>query len=289
VITLTEENPRADIARLREAWAGAPTFAYLPRRSPVTADWVAARLDRLPERLRTGHVVLLTSGSTGRPKLIVGARERAERLADALHVAQDNEPARSALLALPLSYSFAFVNQWVWSERTGRPLVPSDGMGDPRALRAALEDADAAMLCLVGVQGALIADAFAGASFDGVVRLHFAGGRFPQELLGRLRELFPAAGITNNYGCAEAMPRLTLRPADAAESSAHVGHPLEGIELRTDDEGRVLFRSPYGAVAVVEDDVVTEIGPQDWVPSGDLGEVLPDGALQLAGRPGEVV
>src|SRR4051812_16810887 len=104
-----------DPAALAAAWAADPTFAVLPGRPPVGEPWVAAALARLPVSARTGHFALLTSGSTGEPKLIVGERSRSERLARALHELQGNDVAARAIVALPLTYSFAFVNQWLWS------------------------------------------------------------------------------------------------------------------------------------------------------------------------------
>jgi O-succinylbenzoic acid--CoA ligase len=277
-----------DAERLDEAWATPATFALLPERSAVTEDWAAARLAELPDHLREGCFALLTSGSTGRPKLVVGRRDRAEALACVIHEAQGNHGAREALVALPLSYSFAFVNQWVWSRKFGRPLRVTAGLRDPQALRSALRDADGAMLCLVGVQGRLIVDAFAAESFPGVAGLHFAGGRFPQEHLPRLRKLFPAAMITNNFGCAEAMPRLTVRPGDAADDAADVGPPLHGVELRCGESGRLEFKSPYRAVAVIDEDAMRTIPDTEWIPTGDVAELGRDGHWRVVGRAHEV-
>ena len=286
--TLVEHEGAGDLTRLSEAWADEATFAFLPRRSPVDEAWVDAAMATVPAELRRGHFALLTSGSTGRPKLVIGARRRSERLTEVLDELQGNQDVEQTILALPLSYSFAFVNQWLWATHHGRELVPTQGLSDPPALRRALREARNAMICLVGVQAALVADAFAGEAFPGVARLHFAGGRFPQELLPRLGELFPEASITNNYGCAEAMPRLTLRPADAAPDAANIGRPLPGIEMRADDDHKLFFRSPYGAVAVFEQGALKPIGPEDWVPSGDHGEMEADGSWRLHGRADEV-
>jgi len=288
VSTILEQGAGASIEALDRAWETPETFAFLPARSSIDAAWAEKVLRALPDHLRQDHFALLTSGSTGRPKLVIGARSRAERLAKALHAAQNNEAAARAVVALPLSYSFAFVNQWVWATVHERKLIPTEGFRDPAALRQALVDARDAMLCLVGVQGPLLAAAFEGEVFNGVIRLHFAGGRFPQEQLPTLRQLFPRASITNNYGCAEAMPRLTVRSAEANELSANVGRPLPGIELSADDTQLLRFRSVYGAVAVFEGGRLREIGTEDWVPTGDLAEQEDDGTWRLLGRTGEV-
>src|ERR1035441_6572038 len=109
------------------------------------------------------------------------------------------------------------------------------------------------MICLVGAQVPLLAQYYEDHSFPGVIRVHFAGGRFPQERLDEVRRLFPQAAIFNNYGCAEAMPRLTLRRAEAATVAHHIGWPLPGVEMQSDEGSRVLFRSPYGAVALMDE------------------------------------
>ena len=144
------------------------------------------------------------------------------------------------------------------------------------------------MLCLVGAQVPLLMEYYAGSEFPGVIRVHFAGGRFPSERLEDLRRLFPMALIFNNYGCAEAMPRLTLRLADAADSAGHVGWPLPGVEIESSPGGELLFRSPYGAVAQADEDGFRLIDAADWVATGDLGQQADDGHVELTARSSEV-
>ncbi len=287
-MVLIERLDDGDAVRIADAWSSEETFALLPARSAVGAGWAADRLAELPEELHVGHVALLTSGSTGTPKLVVGVKRRVEELARVLDSVQGNEPAGEALCALPLSYSFAFVNQWAWSHVRSLPLRRTPGLRDPAAFARDLAAAESAMLCLVGVQGALLLEAMAGRSFPGITRLHFAGGRFPHEQLAGLRALFPAADITNNYGCAEAFPRLAVRAADVCDDAADVGWPLPSVQLRADRGGAMEFRSPYGAVAIADERGVRTIGAQDWVPTGDLGAPSDSGRWRVLGRAHEV-
>lgn len=286
---LAESEANADPARLRAAWERPETFAFTPDKAGLDAGWLDNALQQIPAAYSEGHFVLLTSGSTGRPKLIIGQRARAERLTETLHTLQESDPVRETILALPLTYSYAFVNQWLWATHHGRRLVPTHGFGQADALLAALEAADGAMICLVGAQVPLLTRHFEGKSFPGIVRVHFAGGRFPQERLGTVRAFFPEAQVFNNYGCAEAMPRLTLRRAEDGTEAADIGRPLPGVELRTaETTGDLLFRSPFGAVGVVDDQGFSAIGPETWVRTGDLGERTERGAWRLLGRAGEV-
>ena len=288
MILLSEQEAQRDVQCLARAWEGSDTFVFLPEKMGVDLDWVKNSLALFPESLRSGHYALLTSGTTGAPKLVIGKRERTEALAATLHTLQESEPVEETILALPLSYSYAFVNQWVWSWCHRRKLTLTPGLKFPGVLLQALQQARNAMICLVGVQVPLLSKAFQGQSFPGMIRVHFAGGRFPQENLHLVRALFPNAQVFNNYGCAEALPRLTLRKAEEAEQAAEIGRPLPGIEMAANENKEIIFRSRYGAVGVIEEGAFTAITPDMWVKSGDLGEPLSGGTWRLLGRASEV-
>jgi acyl-CoA synthetase (AMP-forming)/AMP-acid ligase II len=167
-------------------------------------------------------------------------------------------------------------------------LTPTRGLADPDGVKAALESAADAMLCLIGAQVPLLARYFGDRSFPGIIRVHFAGGRFPQEQLDVVRAMFPQTTIFNNYGCAEAMPRLTLRRAEDSQDPRDVGRPLPGVSMKTSGDGELLFRSPYGAVGVIDERGYQAITAETWVGTGDLAEQTSCGTWLLAGRAGEV-
>ncbi len=277
-----------DPSPLADAWSRPETFAYLPEKTDVGVDEVQRWLELLPEELHRGHFALLTSGSTGHPKLVVGARARAEALTRVLHEVQDSEPVRETILTLPLSYCYAFVNQWLWARVHDRRLVPTLGFAAPDRLRAALESADEALLCLVGAQLPLFERHLPDTVFPGVLRLHFAGGRFPQAELPGLARRFPNARVFNNYGCAEAMPRLTCRAAEDSGQATDVGRALPGIELGLGAAGELRFRSPFGAVAFVEEGRLVRLTDEQWIATGDHAEETESGSWRLLGRANQV-
>jgi acyl-CoA synthetase (AMP-forming)/AMP-acid ligase II len=68
---------------------------------------------------------------------------------------------------------------------------------------------------------------------------------------------------------------------------------LPGIEMRmgtalTGESAPIEFRSVYRAVGIVEANGFRQIADTEWLPSGDLGEQLPDGGWRLLGRSNEV-
>ena len=276
------------ISALRSHWEAEETFAYIPQKSSVPRDWVADCLNHLPEEYRKDHFCLLTSGSTGNPKLVVGRKQRSERLAVVLHEVQRSEPVRETIVSLPLTYCYAFVNQWLWSKVFGRRLLPTHGFSQPDVFLEALKNSSEAMLCLVGPQVTLLTQMFGGKSFPGVIRVHFAGGRFPQERVHLLGDMFPNAKIFNNYGCAEAMPRLTLRLAEDGDQAADIGLPLPGVQLKTNEAGQLFFLSDYRGVAQIDVSGFRAIADDEWMPSGDLAEKCENNHWQLLGRTGEV-
>ncbi len=285
---LVDTNTHAEPELLDAAWAATETFAYVPQKSGVTSAWLETALHALPSDLQRDHFALLTSGSTGQPKLVIGEKRRADALARTLHQAQESEEIERTIVVLPLTYCYAFVNQWRWARTMERELVMSVGFSDPARLARQLLEAPNSMLCMVGAQVPLLLQSLPDAHFPGVRRLHFAGGRFPQDKLDQLHAFFPNATIFNNYGCAEAMPRLTLRKADESPIGANIGRPLPGIELHAGEDSKLLFRSPFGSVAYVDADGFHPIGVDEWIPTGDLARGHTDGTWELLGRANEV-
>ena len=286
---LEEEVVSRDVGRLDQAWEDSRTFIFLPRKGAPPQPWVMQAMSQLPARFREGHFVLATSGSTGLPKLVVGERGRAEALARLLHEVQDSSPVRTTVGVLPLTYCYAFVNQWLWARVMGREFLPTLGFRKPDELKRILAAANDCMLCLVGALVPMFPIQLGeDVSFPNVCRLHFAGGMYPQGHQELLRRLFPHATVFNNYGCAEAMPRLTVRRRQAEDEGANIGSPLPGIRMRTNESDEILFQSPFAAVAVYESDRFIIPGEADWIAIGDLGEKTEDGTWRVKGRSSEV-
>lgn len=288
ILVIREWEALADPNLLHDLWAGAQSFALVPNHLHLGENWLDESLAVIPTEYRNGHFVLLTSGSTGEPKLVVASKHRAERLVEVIHAAQDNDPVRETIVCLPLSYSYAFVNQWVWAHHMRRRLILTQGFSRPDELRKTLETAEAAMICLVGIQVPLLLPRFGSRQFPGIIRINFAGGQFPQEQLSMLRLFFPNAEVFNNYGCAEAMPRLTIRRAEEAAVASNIGHPLPGVDLHIADNDQLEFRSPFRVVASVENNIFRAIADDEWCATGDLARPAEDDGWILLGRKSEV-
>ncbi len=278
--------------QLISAWRNEHTFVVLPSRSRLTEEDVVQRFKQLSQqqvqKYATQHFGLLTSGSTGTPDLLLGSRKRATQMVTVLHQVQESEDVRETIVVLPLAYCYSFVNQWLWSYVFERPIRWTGGFSFPDVVLDALRKANNAMLCMVGSQVSLLFSRLQSEVFPGVIRIHFAGGRFPQESTAQLSFHFPNAKIFSNYGCVEAMPRLAIRSAGSASDSAVIGAPIPGVLLRVDAFNEISFRSPFSAVARLREHSVHEYGMDEWISTGDVGHVNTHGHWELMGRKGEV-
>ena len=100
--------------------------------------------------------------------------------------------------------------------------------------------------------------------------------------------MFPTALIFNNYGCAEAMPRLTVRKSDDSVEAADIGRPLPGVTLSLNPKGILHFRSEYSAVAFIDEFGFRRVEAGEWISTGDLAEEFHGDQWRILGRAGEV-
>jgi acyl-CoA synthetase (AMP-forming)/AMP-acid ligase II len=274
---------------LTKAWSNKKSFALISSKIPIDRDILRDTLAVLPETYSENHFILTTSGSTGNAKLLIGLKDRAEALASVINKVQGNSSACETVQILPLSYSFCFVNQWLWARVHNKPIHFTSGLKDITGLKYKLKESKEAMICMVGSQAFPIIAAFNRDVFPKISHVHFAGGRFPEESTEQMRKLFPNASISNNYGCAEAMPRLTHRSVDLSNDASNVGVPLPGVEIRVNTQFEIEFCSRYQVVAYCNppNDWVS-VREDSWLKTGDLGTINADKSLNLMGRHEEV-
>lgn len=290
VVVVPERIPSSEKARLVE---GYPDFGWLGERKPR------------PGMPRSFDVAIPTSGSTGSPKLVATDWERVARGIERIDASQDLSQIDSTGLLLPPHYSFAFVNQVLWSLWKGARLVLTRGLATPVVALDELRERRVGMVCMVGQQiRALHKLGLASPKYalPDVRVVNFAGGPFPIDAIDALRALFPAARFVNNYGCTEAFPRVSCRHVDpsAPGDVSDVGVALKDVELEirgdegerlpADAIGRIHVRGPSVAAGVIAPDGSVEPFSEDgWVATGDMGALAPDGQLRVYGRGDQII
>lgn len=240
-------------------------------------------------------LIKLTSGSTGDP---LGACFDDESLLAGIHqIGAGMEIAASdrVLMAIPLSHSYGFDNGVLSLCALGTPLVLEPSYY-PAALLRALQESEATFLPLVPplVRGVAQPPAAAtGAGFFADLALRrviCAGGN----LLPEAAALFLATTgrpVHNFFGSTETGGITFERDPLAPEALGTVGHPLPGVSIEIDPEGRVQVSSAANTLG--------HFGPGAAVPgagqrgravaTGDLATFTPEGRLRLLGRSADIL
>jgi long-chain acyl-CoA synthetase len=95
--------------------------------------------------------------------------------------------------------------------------------------------------------------------------------------------------ILCGYGLTEASPVITATsPGDYRLGT--VGRPLPDVEIRLSGDGEILTRGPHVMRGYWRNDAATaRVLQDDWLATGDLGEIDAAGHLRIAGRKKELI
>lgn len=223
-------------------------------------------------------LVKLTSGSTGDPvascfdqaALTTGIRQIGE--------AMGIEARDRVLMAIPLSHSYGFDNGVLSLLALGTPLILEPARF-PAPLLAALAESAATVLPLVPP----LVRALGQTRWPERLPLRLAitaGGPLPPDAAACFRT---ASGqpIHQFYGCTESGGISFERAPEDPAAVGTVGHPLPGVSISFDDDGRVEVNSAANYLGHLGRD--REARRRVVVP-GDSGELTADGRLRLLGR-----
>jgi O-succinylbenzoic acid--CoA ligase len=202
-------------------------------------------------------LVVATSGTTGEPKGVVLTHDAVAASATATSARLGVRPGDHWLACLPLAHvgGLSVVTR---AMVTGTPLTVLPGF-DPAAVeQAAL--AGATLVSLVATALARIEPA----RFRTIV---LGGAPAPVRL---------PTNVVTTYGLTE-----------TGSGVVYDGRPLDGVEVRVDDDGEIHLRGPMLLRAYRDGR-----DPKDadgWLATGDLGERGADGRLIVHGRRGDLV
>jgi long-chain acyl-CoA synthetase len=163
---------------------------------------------------------------------------------------------------------------------TGRRYVESREFGKTTTpeLAAEFEQADAELLSVIR---ALL-------GVDRVEQALSAAAPLPVEVA----KFFAGLGITilDVYGMTETTGAVTANTDDAFKLGT-VGRPFPGVEIRLADDGEILVRSATCTPGYVNrpDATAELLDADEWVHTGDVGELDEDGFLKVVDRKKELI
>lgn len=261
----------AFVAALRRAWEAGDAVLPIDRRLPPAAR--TALLDAMaPSRIVDAQgeyavagrpvepgdaLVMATSGSTGNPKGVVLTHDAVAASAHATAARLGTTAADTWLACLPLAHvgGLSVITRAII---TGASLVVHDGFDADAVTAAAHAGANAVSLVPTALRR------IDPALFRVVV---LGGARPPADR---------PANCVATYGLTE-----------TGSGVVYDGVPLDGVEVRIDDEGQILLRGPM--LLRCYRDGSTPLDDDGWLHTGDLGHWLPDGRLHVEGRRGDLV
>jgi malonyl-CoA/methylmalonyl-CoA synthetase len=105
--------------------------------------------------------------------------------------------------------------------------------------------------------------------------------------------------ILERYGMTETNMN-TSNPYDGDRRAGTVGFPLPGVELRIMERGREVAPGEVGVIEVrgpnvfrgywqMPDKTAEDLRPDGWFITGDLGQLDPDGYVQIVGRAKDLI
>jgi long-chain acyl-CoA synthetase len=125
--------------------------------------------------------------------------------------------------------------------------------------------------------------------FGGRLRGAFSGGA---PLSREIIEFFDALGlrILEGYGLTECTTGATANRLDSFRFGS-VGRALPDVELRLDDDGELLIRSPTVFAGYYKDPDASAavLGADGWLRTGDIAEIDPDGFVTITDRKKDII
>ena len=222
-------------------------------------------------------LVVFTSGTSGSPK---GVRLTASNLEAACQASVEHlghGPSDTWLVAMPMSH-VGGISALLRSAYAGGSvrLLPEF---DPNSFASAMHD-DVTMVSVVPTMLHRLLDHDPG-PYAGLRAVLVGGGPIPKGLLERAVEaglpVLPTYGMTETFG-----QIATLRPDSPVRYHTH---PLPGVDVRIDDDGRIALRSRQ-----ISRGYLGESDRDDpWFVTSDVGEVDKEGALRVIGRADAVI
>ena len=289
---------------------------------------VTERIERLrPDDLVT---IVYTSGTTGLPKGVMLAHRNFVDIAHSCLAEFDISPQDTALSYLPFSHVLeringifvgATVGASVWLSRGTDHLIdeiqecrPTMMISVPRfyekvhqavmarvreetPLRRALyhwameqgrRHARGESAPLLPLAERLVLSALRERLTGGRLRFFISGGA-PISL--EIEEFFWALGvdILQGWGMTETSSGATSNTLGQHRFGT-VGRPLGGVELRLEDDGEVLVKSPGNMLGYFHDPESTaQTLKGEWVRTGDIGDIDGDGYLRITDRKKDLI
>jgi long-chain acyl-CoA synthetase len=318
-------NQASDIAEFAAVWRAGGVAVPVHRSTPAAAFELTrirtkARLvvdasNEVPVRqiadarppareiLQGAALVIFTSGSTGQPKGVVLSHRAFVGKLQAIDTLLRFSRSTRMLLVLQITFSFGI---WVslLTLIKGGVLLMHPRFDAEAILRAAAAQAATDSAFVPTMLRQFLLDSSTAGPLIGDSRLHriIAGGEpLGRQLSQQLFALFPKVDIADVYGLTETCTSdFVLMPDEHRLYGGSIGRPTPGVSFRiADDQGRsvvmneigeLLIRTPFIMNGYLDQPELSNAALcQEFLRTGDLARLRPDGMVELVGRSKELI
>jgi fatty-acyl-CoA synthase len=232
--------------------------------------------------------IFLTSGSTGQPKGVMVSQRATWLRTHAGAAAYSTTGGAGEVVMFPLfhmaGWNFAMM---AWSARHAAHLVRR---ADAEQLLGAVGRWSPSTIYCIPAVWRRILESDLDVDTRCVEWALTGTSQVTPELLAGIKERFPAARTTVNYGSTETARSVGLRDPDLFTHPGSVGHPIPGVQAKVADDGELLITSDRLMSGYFELPAETAQALQGgWYHTGDLAEQDDEGYLYIVGRKKEVI
>ncbi len=273
-----------DYQRLR---AAAPMTSPAPGMAPAASD---------------DAIIIYTSGSSSRPKSVPLAHGGIIENGFNIGERQGYGPDDRVLLAPPLFWSYGSANAMSATLTHGATLVLQGRFEPGEAIELIERHRCTALYTLPAITSAIVSHPAFRPERVRSLRTGLTIGA-PQDVITAATVL-GAAEICNVYGQTESYGNCCVTPHDwpLERRAACQGPPLPGVQVRIVD-GETGVKLPHGEEGMIEvrgyvmrgyigssaAQTADAITPDGFFRTGDMGRLLPDGAIAFSGRVTEMI
>ena len=258
--------------------------------------------------------ILYTSGTTGKPKGVVTSHDAVLRTAYASALTRAFEDGRRILFSLPSYHMFGYVEGLLSVLYVGGAIIPLTGFSAERYFAGIQRHGATDLLCVPTMAVAMVESPMRSqydlSSLDAIL---CGSAPAPSWLWKQIAKDFDVHEIVTGYGMTECGGAMTLtRPEDplhlttetvgrpkmagaaSVPGSDELVHykavdPVTGEDLGAGQEGELVSCGPTVMQGFWNrPEQTAEALRGEWLHSGDLGIVRPDGYLEVTGRSKEL-